>query len=838
MGLTLTMESQPNQISIEEAIEFVDNLVHEKTKKNLKDYQIKIFKGIWKGLTYQQIAEENHFELSTISNDYGYKLLKLLTNIFEEKVTQGNLKPVVEKLFKKQKTNPPSLDNRVNYSFVGREEAFNDLDDLVRQGAKVIVIQAAGGVGKTTVAREYLDSQKFDLLIELPMAKEEKNITPVQNIVEDWLKKHFNDQPAPYFSQSLDRLQEHLKKDKKVGIFIDNLEPALDKGGAFIEEHKDYRELLRRLNHKDVRSLTLITSRDTLNENIDGASVVINYRLPSLNKRAWEDFFKAHLSFSEEETSRIKRMHEVYGGNALAMQLLYGQIRKQFNGNITGYWAEYGARYEGDLSKLPVPAQLEKLVIEQFDRLEKLDHKKHELLCRLGCYRYQDLPTATIPQKGLLYLLWDVPEAEGMRRIDYLQDLSLIESKFIESKGKQYWLHPVVREVAIARLKASEDWQKANRKAAEFWTGSVKTVETLEDVQKAFEAYHHYCNIDEFNSAAEVISTPRENQFYKIDDGEYLSNSFDRLGLSHSLELNINAIIEKIDPQSSTLAILNHTLGVQYYFIGDINKSIEYNQKSIAQMKQCLENNAINNDVKRILRLNITSALIGIALCKLSLCEFQEALKHLDDSISMCKQEENQFDFQVKAFESFLAFLYSCPDPKCSNPKESERLANIIYEDIFKKKRTEDILKMKRMKETTSRGKAYMLFFLGGTYKNLGNFERAKEIYKEAIKYFNQSQYTQFKGRVLTNQAELYREAEQFTDALSTHNDSINLLTKIGAKYDLAEAYFQRALTYQKMGNMEESKSDFKEALKLFQEINIPKQIERVMTYAKPLSVG
>jgi hypothetical protein len=38
----------------------------------------------------------------------------------------------------------------------------------------------------------------------------------------------------------------------------------------------------------------------------------------------------------------------------------------------------------------------------------------------------------------------------------------------------------VIRAEAIARLRASEDWEAANRKAAEFWTESVKTVETVE----------------------------------------------------------------------------------------------------------------------------------------------------------------------------------------------------------------------------------------------------------------------------------------------------------------------------------------------------------------------
>jgi len=39
-----------------------------------------------------------------------------------------------------------------NLNFVGREEAIANLNNLVTQGAKVIVIQSPGGVGKTTLA--------------------------------------------------------------------------------------------------------------------------------------------------------------------------------------------------------------------------------------------------------------------------------------------------------------------------------------------------------------------------------------------------------------------------------------------------------------------------------------------------------------------------------------------------------------------------------------------------------------------------------------------------------------------------------------------------------------
>lgn len=69
-----------------------------------------------------------------------------------------------------------------------------------------------------------------------------------------------------------------------------------------------------------------------------------------------------------------------------------------------------------------------------------------------------------------------------------------------------------------------------------------------------------------------------------------------------------------------------------------------------------------------------------------------------------------------------------------------------------------------------------------------------------------------------------------FEKALNHHQQSIEILDKIGAKCDLAEAYFQLALTYQAMCDQANSQEYFKTAIDLWspEQIDAPKQIERV----------
>ena len=101
-------------------------------------------------------------------------------------------------------------------------------------------------------------------------------------------------------------------------------------------------------------------------------------------------------------------------------------------------------------------------------------------------------------------------------------------------------------------------------------------------------------------------------------------------------------------------------------------------------------------------------------------------------------------------------------------------------------------------------------------------------MYDRAIEYTKKSKYIQVEAKALTSLAELYRIQDNFEEALSKHSESIEKLDKIGTKCDLAEAYFQRGLTYQKMDKIENSQINFDKAIRLFTEMEAPNQVEKV----------
>lgn len=422
----------------------------------------------------------------------------------------------------------------IDPNFVGRDEAIADLNALAGRDVRVIVIQARGGVGKTTLARKYLQ-QEFSSFLEFPIAKETKDIASIEGLLEEKLRQ-LGEEPGREFLVSLDRLKRKLQAER-IGILIDNLEPALDSAGKFIEAHRRYVELLRVLSDPSVRSLTLITSRERLRE-VD--VTVQHYPLRSLDLSAWEQFFRSRnilvpSSSKENESgqSALEALHHAYGGNAKAMDIISGAVLEDFSGDVEAYW-------QANQDDLFIERDLEDLVIRQFDRLQQLDPDAYNLLCRLGCYRYQDVPT--VPIEGLFCLLWDVPENRHRRVIKSLQDRSLVDSE-----DGEFWLHPVIREEAVKRLRANVNWEESNLIAAEFWTKSVKSIEVLEELLRAFEAYYHYLEIEKYEQACEILIKERKNRwFYHEEEGESVGWSFYRLGLFQQITSKMKFLKQKM----------------------------------------------------------------------------------------------------------------------------------------------------------------------------------------------------------------------------------------------------------------------------------------------------
>lgn len=673
-----------------------------------------------------------------------------------------------------------------NPNFIGREQEIGYLGHLSSQDYKCILLLAPGGVGKTTLARHFL-KQQFGTYIEFAIAKEQQNIASAASLVEEKLRQ-LGEEPGREFYVSLERLKYKLQM-QRIGVLVDNLEPALNEHGQFLHEHQEYVDLLRVLCDPSLQSLTLITSREPLYESLDIHTLL----LPSLSLDDWEIFFTYYSI--QIDLSTLSELHRAYDGNALAMKVLCNPIKQFYNGNITAYW--HDCKTETDLL---VEKAVENLIKEQFNRLQRINLGAYHLLCRMGCYRYQDVQT--VPLKGLFCLLWDVPESKK-RLVD-----TLIRCSLVECKNNQYALHPIIRAEAIARLRASEDWEIANRKAAEFWTTSVNSVETLDNALTALESYYHYIAISDFEQAGDVIIKPRTNKWV---DHASLGVSLYRLGwLKHAISI-IDLIVDKIS-NSYQLSKIYNILGDLYWLTGFVHKAIECHNKSGEIADIFLKSLPNYNEEAELLKFANLKLwyLINIGICKIDLGEFEEAAVFFQEAISFSKFINSNKELLLVNNAFFcLAFLYSA-------------LGFHQQASIF----AEKVISSESKESEWSRG--YKYIFLGLAYKNMMQIENSFEAYRKALSYAEESHYTQAKAKVLFCLGELYREQKDFENALLYIKKSIEILNKISAKCDLAEACFQLGLTYQAIGEVTQSWEYRDKAIQIFIEMDAPRQVERV----------
>jgi hypothetical protein len=93
-----TNYSSPTPLLMDTAhiLQFVDEVLSAKTGKHLNDLQRKIIEGILKRQKYSDIAD-TYGCTAGHAKDVGYKILQMLSDVFDEPVDKGNLESVLER---------------------------------------------------------------------------------------------------------------------------------------------------------------------------------------------------------------------------------------------------------------------------------------------------------------------------------------------------------------------------------------------------------------------------------------------------------------------------------------------------------------------------------------------------------------------------------------------------------------------------------------------------------------------------------------------------------------------------------------------------------------------
>jgi len=697
---------------------------------------------------------------------------------------------------KPTKSNNENKRTTTQHQLLGRSKDYEILEKICGLH-RIIVIRGGGGFGKSRLAESFIEMNDFEQVLEIHMPKDVQNFIDVESVLSHWIQELTGIEQRRDLQSNLVILRR-IVREKKIGILIDNLETALDINGCFTQNYKRYLDLLRVLDDIFAKSKTIITSRVKLCEYSIECE---DYLIQGLELQYWLEFFSITVNDSDLIPKEIIEMHSALGGSPFGMKILFKNIHSLFDGDFKEYWKQYPIR-----ELLSVEKNLKNLVNEQFELLRIISPNAYKLLCRMGCYRYQeDVPS--IPNSGLIALMWDIDENEHLDIIETLQNHCLIEYRTGE-----YYLHPFIREISVARLRNDFlEWQTTNNNAAEYFTKSVDEIKSIRDANRALESLYHYRNIGDYISMCQSLARDRNNplQFKESSNvvllRDSLGNSVLRYGLFEKMTFWENAIIEQLDLNTSSkhsqyeVAKFFNIFGDLYLPLGKIIKSAHYHIKSREVAIACSN---------RYLDL---ASLTNLALCKVELCQYDEAKTLLLEVISgksddWYNEHEDKF---VVISSSILLYVLCCLGLYND--------ARILLPDVYDSFTTYKL---------GIQGMGYRYIFTAKACKCLGYIDKSFSIFESALKFSQAACYKILEGHSILGIAELERIQGDSKSSVVNHIKAINIFEQSGSNTYLADAYLQYALTLKEIDN-EDYVNFFNKAIVIYQNMENVQMIKK-----------
>jgi tetratricopeptide (TPR) repeat protein len=273
-------------------------------------------------------------------------------------------------------------------------------------------------------------------------------------------------------------------------------------------------------------------------------------------------------------------MGKAYEGHPLVIEVIAGEILDQpFNGNVVAYWNKYRQEFEAieaAISHQELQLRVKDRVRKSLERLQQDVPYAYTLLLRSSVYRHP------VPESFWHWMLWSCTEQEKATALGTIESRYLVFREAVTHTG-QFLLrqHNLIRNTAYELLKKISnqglEWQDDHYIAAEMWHTGYEPdpdASNLEKVQGYLEAFHHLCEVGDWEQASQILSIRLD-----IPTNEELHNQLGIWGYYLQQIQLYSTILGKLNDAWNCICYSG--LGNAYKSLGDYPQAIGYHQQSL-----------------------------------------------------------------------------------------------------------------------------------------------------------------------------------------------------------------------------------------------------------------